>query len=59
MINEWNLKCDVKQPETVIVTVNMNMNMNVNMKMNMTVTVVIAKIINPLNLQMLRCPFRT
>jgi hypothetical protein len=57
MINEWNLKCDVKQPETVIVTVNMNM--NVNMKMNMTVTVVIAKIINPLNLQMLRRPFRT
>jgi hypothetical protein len=57
MINEWNLKCDVKQPETVIVTVNMNM--NVNMKMNMTVTVAIAKIINPLNLQMLRRPFRT
>jgi hypothetical protein len=57
MINEWNLKCDVKQPETVIVTVNMNM--NVNMKMNMTVTVAIAKIINQLNLQMLRRPFRT
>jgi hypothetical protein len=53
MINEWNLKCDVKQPETVTVTV------TVTVIMNMTVTVAIAKIINQLNLQMLRRPFRT
>jgi hypothetical protein len=49
MINQVDFKCDVKQPEIVIVT----------LPVNMTVTVAIAKMINQLNLQMLRRPFRT
>jgi Na+/citrate or Na+/malate symporter len=51
MINQVDLKCDVKQPEIVIVTLPVNM--------IVIVTVAIAKMINQLNLQMLRRPFRT
>jgi hypothetical protein len=46
MINQVDLKCDVKQPEIVIVT----------LPVNMTVTVAIAKMINQLNLQMYAVP---